>query len=85
MSVETLKDALSAGRRVRARCVDGKVDNKTSTATCRYRAELDLETLVWTRGRNMLIASLSSRMMCSRCGNRRVSLIFEPLMGVVRA
>jgi hypothetical protein len=27
MPIETLKDALSAGWRVHARCIDGKVDN----------------------------------------------------------
>jgi hypothetical protein len=30
------------------------------------------------RGRNMPIAGLAERMMCPRCGNRKVSLIFEP-------
>jgi hypothetical protein len=77
MAVETLKDALSAGWRVHARCVGGKVDDGRSAAKCVNRAELDLETLVWTRG-NIPIALLSERMRCPRCGNRRVSLIFEP-------
>ena len=76
--IETLKDALSAGWRVHARCIDGKVDNTRSTAKCHYRAELDLETLVWTRGPHMSLAGLNDRMMCPRCGNRRVNLIFEP-------
>jgi hypothetical protein len=53
MPVETLKDALSAGWRVHARCMNGQVDYTRSSAKCRYRAELDLETLVWTRARNM--------------------------------
>ncbi|MGA2843221.1 MAG: hypothetical protein ABSG18_24335 [Steroidobacteraceae bacterium] len=78
MPIETLKDALSAGWRVHARCIDGRVDNTRSTAKCRYRAELDVETLVWTRGRNMSLAGLNGRMMCPRCGSRRVNLIFEP-------
>ena len=55
-----------------------KVDNTHSTAKCHYRAELDLETLVWTRGPHMSLAGLNDRMMCPRCGNRRVNLIFEP-------
>jgi hypothetical protein len=49
MPVETLKDALSAGWRVHARCIDGRVDYTRSTTKCHYRAELSLETLVWTR------------------------------------
>jgi hypothetical protein len=84
MPVETLKDALSAGWRVHARCIDGRVDYTRSTTKCHYRAELSLETLVWTRGRNMPLAGLSERMMCPRCGNRRVSLIFEPPMNAGR-
>lgn len=78
MAIETLQDALSAGWRVHAHCIDGQVDYTRSSAKCRYRAELDLETLVWTRGRNMALAGLNDRMMCPRCGNRRVNLIFEP-------
>ena len=85
MPIETLKDALSAGWRVHARCIDGKVDNTRSTAKCHYRAELDLETLVWTRGPHMSLAGLNDRMMCPRCGNRRVNLIFEPPMIAGRA
>ena len=46
MPVETLKDALSAGWRVHARCIDGQVDYTRSKAKCRYQAELNLETLV---------------------------------------
>jgi len=30
MPIETLKDALSAGWRVHARCIDGQVDNTVS-------------------------------------------------------
>ena len=78
MTVETLSDALSAGWRVHARCLGGVVDNTHSTAKCHYQAELSLETLVWTRGRNMSLAGLRERMMCPRCGNRRVNLIFDP-------
>jgi hypothetical protein len=76
--VETLKGALSAGWRVHARCIGGTVDNGRSVAKCHDRAELCLETLVWTRGRNMPVAALADRMMCPRCRNRKVSIIFEP-------
>jgi hypothetical protein len=40
MVVETLKDALSAGWRVHARCIDGHVEYTRSKAKCRYQAEL---------------------------------------------
>jgi hypothetical protein len=62
-----LQDALSACSRVHARCIDGQVDYTCSSAKCRYRAELDLETLVWTRGRNMSLAgkaALNAMRLC---------------------
>ena len=77
MPVETLKDALSAGWRVHAKCLGGKVDNAKSTAKCVNQRELDLETLVWTR-EDIPISLLSERMKCPRCGNRRVTLMFTP-------
>jgi hypothetical protein len=43
MPVETLKDALSAGWRVHARCIDGHVEYTRSKAKCRYQAELSLD------------------------------------------
>ena len=66
MPVETLKDALSAGWRTHARCIDGEVDYARSSAKCRYRAELDMETLVWTRGRNMALAGLNDAVAQAR-------------------
>ena len=76
--VETLGDAVTAGWRVHARCLHGVVEHTRSMAKCHHQAELSLETLAWTRGRNMPLSSLRERMMCPRCGNRRVNLIFEP-------
>jgi hypothetical protein len=78
MQVETLGEALAAGWRVHARCLDGVVGYTRSTAKCHHQRELNLETLVWTRGRSMSLSGLRERMMCPRCGNRRVNLVFEP-------
>ena len=78
MQVETIGEALAAGWRIHARCLGGIVDNTRSTAKRRHRVELSLETLAWTRGRNMPLSGLRERMMRRRCGNRRVNLIFEP-------
>jgi hypothetical protein len=52
---------------------------------CRYQAELSLETLIWTRGRDMPLGGLRERLMCPRCGNRRVILIFDPPPVAARA
>jgi hypothetical protein len=53
MVVETLKDALSAGWRVHAHCIDGHVEYTRSKAKCRYQAELSLETLVCDHGKRI--------------------------------
>jgi DNA-directed RNA polymerase subunit RPC12/RpoP len=44
---------------------------------CKAQRELDLATLVWTRGDKFPLARLDSRMKCPLCGSRRVRLIFE--------
>jgi hypothetical protein len=45
---------------------------------CVYRKQLDLETLVATRGPNFPLGRLEARLMCPACGNRRVTVVFEP-------
>jgi hypothetical protein len=47
-------------------------------AGCVYRKQLDLETLVSTRGPNFPLSRLESRLMCPACGSRRVTVVFEP-------
>jgi hypothetical protein len=80
MPVETLGDAFSLGWRVTARCVRGREDGPSSKSSreCLYRRELDMETLVCTRGRGFPLSRLDSRLRCPRCGNRRMVVIFEP-------
>jgi hypothetical protein len=45
---------------------------------CAYRTELDLQTLVCTRGRDFPLARIAERLRCPRCGCRRVSVVFGP-------
>jgi hypothetical protein len=45
MKVETLGEALAAGWRVHARCLDGAVEYTHPRAKRHYQAELSLETL----------------------------------------
>jgi hypothetical protein len=68
MSVETLGEAFSAGWRVTVRCAWGPRDGMKRVRECVYGGELDLQTLVWTRGRDFPIARLESRLKCPRCG-----------------
>jgi hypothetical protein len=42
---------------------------------CRYREELDMATLVWTRGKGFPLSRLESRLRCPQCGSRDVVLL----------
>jgi hypothetical protein len=42
-----------------------------SIKECVYRAELDMETLVWTRGRSFPLSCLETRLRCLMCGVAR--------------
>jgi hypothetical protein len=86
MVIETLGQARSYGWRVTARCAHGTRDGLKSIRECQHRYELDLETLVWTRGPNFPISRLESMLMCTSCGSRRVRLLFEvpPLSSAAR-
>ena len=46
-------------------------------ARCLGKAELDLHTLIWTRGSAFPITSLEARLKCPMCGSRKVSVIFD--------
>jgi hypothetical protein len=50
-AAEILGEAYAYGWRVTARCGAGMQDGMHRHKEHVYRAELDLETLVWTRGR----------------------------------
>ena len=78
MQVETLGAAKSLGWKVHMRCDGGYRQETRSMRRCVFRGQLDLETLVATRGLNFPISRLESRLMCPTCGNRRVTVLFEP-------
>lgn len=76
--ISTLGDAWSAGWRIRVRCAGGKRDGMKSVRECVHGGELDLSTLLWTRGRDMPLTALADRLKCPRCGSRTVRVVFEP-------
>lgn len=78
MGIETIGEAFDAGWRVRVRCAWGPREGMKRVRECVYGAELDLKTLVWTRGATFPLARLETRLKCPRCGSRRVVLLFEP-------
>ncbi len=45
---------------------------------CVYRKQLDIDTLVCTRGPNFPLSRLELRLMCPDCGSRRITVVFEP-------
>jgi hypothetical protein len=87
MSIETIGEAHSLGWRVVARCAYSRGDGPSSKSSreCIYRKELDMETLVWTRGRAFPLSRLESRLRCPRCGSRQIVVLFEPPANVAAA
>jgi hypothetical protein len=78
MEVETLGVARSLSWKVHMRCADGYRESTRSIRKCVYRKQLDLDTLVATRGPNFPLSRLESRLMYPSCGNRTVTVVFEP-------
>ena len=68
--METLGDAFAAGWRITGRCAWGKREGMKSRRECQYTRELDLETLVCTRGPNFPLSSLDGRLLCARAVGR---------------
>jgi hypothetical protein len=84
MTIETLGEAMDFSWRVNVRCACGPRDGMKRVRECVHGAELDMRTLVWTRGSEFPLARLESRLKCPRCGSRRVRLAFsvpsEPML-----
>jgi hypothetical protein len=87
MSIETIGEAHSLGWRVIARCAYSRGDGPSSKSSreCIYRKELDMETLVWTRGRTFPLSRLESRLSCPQCGSRQIVVLFDPPANVAAA
>jgi hypothetical protein len=56
---------------------------------CNTTAELDMKTLIWTRGANFQLKLLESRLRCPNCGKLGVTVFFtvpgHPKSETVRA
>src|SRR6185437_4527439 len=78
VEVETLGMARSLGWKVHMRCAKGYRESTRSIRRCVYRKQLDLDTLVCTRGPNFPLSRLESRLMCPSCKSRAVMVVFEP-------
>jgi hypothetical protein len=76
--VETIGDAFSLGWQLKARCAFGNREGMKSVRQCTWTYDLDMLTLVATRGRDFPLAMLASRLRCPRCGSRSVAVVFIP-------
>ena len=85
MLIETLGEAYALGWRVHIRCADDGREGMKSRRACLFRCELDMQTLVCTRGRAFPLARLAERLRCPRCGSRRVTVMYDPAGGAARA
>jgi hypothetical protein len=77
MGVQTIGEAYQAGWCIHVRCAWGRREAMKSVQGCLGRAELDLHTLIWTRGSGFPLTSLEARLKCPMCGSRKVSVIFD--------
>lgn len=78
MAVETLGQALDEGWTATVRCAWGRREGLKSVRECRERRDLDLNSVVWTRGRDFPLDMLPDRLRCPRCGSRRVRVMYTP-------
>ncbi|VTZ60825.1 conserved hypothetical protein [Sinorhizobium medicae] len=76
--VETIGEAFSLGWQLKARCAFGNREGMKSVRQCTWSYDLDMLTLVATRGRDFPLAMLASRLRCPRCGSRRIAVVFMP-------
>jgi hypothetical protein len=63
MAVETIGEAYMLGWRIHAKCAWGRREVMKSVRGCLGKAELDLHTLVWTRGAAFPITRLAKRLI----------------------
>jgi hypothetical protein len=86
MEIETLGDAWTHGLKAKMACAYGNREGLKSIRECTYRLDLNMETLIATRGRDFPIARLAERLRCPRCGSRQIRVIWDlPSQGDRRA
>jgi hypothetical protein len=79
MSVRTLGDAWRHGWKARAICqfmMEGKRTERRNIS-CRATYDLDLQSLIWTRGERFPRDQLESRLRCPRCGQMKVQVVWS--------
>lgn len=77
MEIETLGQCFSHSINPILHCAEGKGQAMKKHRECVYRLELDMRTLVATRGRDFPMARLAEVMRCPSCGSRRVRILWN--------
>jgi hypothetical protein len=78
MGVKTIGEAWNLSWRITIRCMDDGREGLKHKRECGYRTDLDMKTLVCTRGRDFPLARVAERLRCPSCGCRQVSVMFSP-------
>ena len=82
MAIETLGALWEQGWTISARCHAPRKRGMKSGHACNWRCELDVRTLLVTRGAPFPVERLSEMMICPRCRQRQVMLTFlSPAQG----
>lgn len=76
-STLTLGAAYLAGLKPHARCLRGKRSWLPKFQPCDHAADLDLESLIWTRGAAFPCWKLAGRLKCPRCGEIDVDVTWS--------
>ena len=78
MSVRTLGDAWRYGWTATAVCQFMAYGKRSEhrNISCRTVYELDLKTLIWTRGDRFPREELEGRLRCPRCGQMNVQIMW---------
>jgi len=74
----TLGMAFLAGLQPHVRCLRGRRMGPAKVEPCGYSAELDFETLIWTRGAAFPCWRLEQRLKCPRCGGTSLAVAWHP-------
>ncbi|MCA0275890.1 MAG: hypothetical protein LCH86_07800 [Proteobacteria bacterium] len=78
MEIETLGQAYAHSVRVTMYCAFGPhTKGMQRGRECRYNLDLDMPTLIATRGLDFPLARLAIRLRCPRCGSRDVRVAFS--------
>lgn len=81
MAVTTMGAAWALGWKATARCLGKLRDKPKDTRDCTFTCDLDMNTLVMSKGPNFPLEMLQVRMICPRCGGRDIAIMYQPPSG----